>query len=362
MGRSWKGFDLIISSCLLILVVLGLLVIFPLSSQLAKFQLFFAIIGFLLMLVMASINYHFFKAFGFYIYLSSLLILIALYFLGEEVRGSTRWFTLGRFQLQPSEFLKPFLVLSYAKFLDETRSYTFNGFVRVVFLIGLPIGLIFFQPDLGNTAIYFLAALAMTVIAGIPLGYLLVSLLMMMGLVPTVWLIIKDYQRQRILSFLNPTLDPLGSGYHIIQSLIAIGSGYLLGKGLGRGTQSRLRFLPERHNDFIFATLAEETGWVGANIALVVFFLCLWRMLKIAEQAEDRFGALVVSGVAAQLLVQMFINCGMNMGILPITGVTFPFLSYGGSSLISGMIGVGLVQSVAIHGKRFKDAYKAFEN
>jgi rod shape determining protein RodA len=356
MGKSWSGFDLIISSCLLILVVLGLLVIFPLSSELARFQLLFAMIGFLLMLVVTSINYQFFKAFGVYIYLISLLILGALYFLGEEVRGSIRWFTLGRFQLQPSEFLKPLLILSYAKFLDETKHSSLKSFVRVVFLVGLPISLIFFQPDLGNTAIYFLVALTMAIITGVPLSFVLASLIMMTALIPTIWFILKDYQKQRVLSFLNPNLDPLGSGYHIIQSLTAIGSGYLLGKGIGRGTQSRLRFLPEQHNDFIFATLAEEIGWVGVNIVLVAFFLCLWRMLKIAEQTEDRFGALVVSGVAAQLLIQMFINCGMNMGILPITGVTFPFLSYGGSSLISGMIGVGLVQSVAVHRNQLDNA------
>lgn len=351
MARFWQTVDLTIWGSLIILVSLGFLLIFPYSAELARQQVLFILFGLIFILVLSKTDYRLFNALGLYIFLSSVFILMMLRFFGEEIRGSIRWFTIGKYQLQPSEILKPFLIISMASFIDQADLSKPQTIIKIILALLPALLLIFIQPDLGNTVIYLGVLLVMMIVGGLPKAHLLLGSLVMAILFPSLWMLLRDYQRQRVLSFINPAGDPLGSGYHTIQSLIAVGSGGLLGKGIGKGTQSRLEFLPEQHNDFIFATLAEETGLVGASLTLTVFVFLIWRVIKLSEISPDRFSCLLITGLGAQLLIQMFINAGMNMGLLPVTGVTFPFLSYGGSSLVGSMISIGLIQSVGARTK-----------
>lgn len=347
MDKFKLNLDLAIAACLIILISSGFLLILPSSPDLARHQIIFGVLGFSLLCFISSVDYRIFRPFGFHFYLGSALVLIGLLFFGEEIRGSVRWFHWGSLYFQPAEFLKPFLIIAFASFIANWSLSRLSSLLKLGALISLPLFLIFIQPDFGNVVIYSFTVLAMLIAAGLPLRIFSLGALFFLLNLPIGWFLLRGYQRHRITSFLNPGLDPLGVGYHAIQSLIAIGSGGFLGKGIGRGTQSRLQFLPEQHNDFILATLGEELGLIGVTVIFLVFSFFLWRIAKFAESAPDLFGTVLVTGIAAQFLIQMFVNSGMNMGLLPVTGVTFPFLSYGGSSLVAGLIGVGLVHSVA---------------
>lgn len=339
--------DLVTWGCVVVLVSLGILLIIPYSSDLARQQLVFGLLGLLITLIVSRTDYRIFQTLGIYFYLFAILILVSLRLFGEEVRGSIRWFNFGRWQLQPSELLKPALIIAFAQLIDQAHLLQLRSLVKLIIFVLVPVVLVFWQPDLGNTLIYLVVVSIMVTVAGLPLRLFALGITSVILILPPSWHLLHSYQRQRVLSFINPDLDPLGSGYQTMQSLIAVGSGGVFGKGIGKGTQSRLQFLPEQHNDFIFATLAEETGFIGASLVLLIFSIFIWRIIKVADSAPDRFSSLLVSGLVAQFLFQMLINTGMNLGIMPVTGVTFPFLSYGGSSLIGSLIGIGLIISVS---------------
>jgi len=207
--------------------------------------------------------------------------------------------------------------------------------------------LIFLQPDLGSSLVVFIFWLGIAFAAGIPKRLIAGLGLVAAALFPLSWLILKQYQKERIFSFLNPFSDPLGSGYNMIQAMVAVGSGQWLGRGLGRGTQSHLMFLPERHSDFIFASLAEELGFLGGFLLIIVYAFLLWRLLKIASQAKEKYGVLICLGVFSMIFVQVLINIGMNLGLVPVTGITLPLISSGGSSLLATVISLGIVQNIA---------------
>ena len=237
-------------------------------------------------------------------------------------------------------------------FLSENPITNLPSLLKPILLLFPFIFLIFKQPDLGNVLVYLSILASLIILSGISWVYILLSFLGITGLLPFFWFILKDYQKQRLLSFLNPQQDPIGAGYNSLQAVIAIGSGKIMGMGLGRGTQSRLMFLPEYHTDFVFASLGEVLGFLGGALVILLYLFLLYKILIIAINTENIFGKFIILGVFAQLFSQVFINLGMNLGLLPITGITLPLISYGGSSIISTFIDLGLVISVASYHKK----------
>src|SRR3989338_1015245 len=315
------------------------------SPNLAGPQLIYSLIGVFLYLMFTSLDIRFIPKYTFQFYIFSVIFLLIIFLL-PQIRGAHRWIDFGFFILQPSEILKPLIIITFASFLSKDNQ---PGPVSIVgYTLGfLPfLVLIFLQPDLGNAIIYLSFFTGLLIISGVYISILLTGFLSFFTLLPGIWLILKDYQKQRLFSFINPNLDPSGAGYNAIQSMIAIGSGGLAGLGLGRGTQSRLLFLPEYQTDFIFASLVESLGFFGGFILLILYIIILVRILLIALNSEYRLGRLLAVGIFCQIFAQIFINIAMNLGLLPITGITLPLLSYGGSSLVSTYISLGLISSL----------------
>ena len=289
---------------------------------------------------------------------------IAIVFLAGagSIRGSKRWLDLGFFRFQPSEFGKVLLILALAGFLAE-RSRRLNEVRTTATALGLasiPIFLVFLQPDVGTALVYCAAVAAVLFVAGTPwlhLGVLGASAIgitvLVLGALPAAGLpVLKDYQQKRLTSFLNPDEDPGGATYNITQSKNAVGAGQLRGRGVDNATQTTLNFLPEHHTDFVFASLAEERGFVGAGLLLMLYLLVVWRGFRIVALARDAFSAIVAGGLVFALLFQVFVNVGMTMGIAPITGIPLPFVSVGGSSMIANLIAVGLLLSIHARSRR----------
>jgi rod shape determining protein RodA len=289
---------------------------------------------------------------------------IAIVFLAGagSIRGSKRWLDLGFFRFQPSEFGKVLFILALAGFLAE-RSRRLNEVRTTATALGLasiPIFLVFLQPDVGTALVYCAAVAAVLFVAGTPwlhLGVLGASAIgitvLVLGALPAAGLpVLKDYQQKRLTSFLNPDEDPGGATYNITQSKNAVGAGQLRGRGVDNATQTTLNFLPEHHTDFVFASLAEERGFVGAGLLLMLYLLVVWRGFRIVALARDAFSAIVAGGLVFALLFQVFVNVGMTMGIAPITGIPLPFVSVGGSSMIANLIAVGLLLSIHARSRR----------
>lgn len=312
-------------------------------------QILAIFIGATLFFLLVSLDYHLLIYIAPLVYISVIVLLISVLILSPEIRGVHRWFVFGDFFLQPSEFAKPFLILSFAAFFAkiQERINTLLFITSYWLLVVPPIVLIFSEPDLGTATILVATFLFMLFLSPIKLKKLFLFLLPLILLAPTIWLFLADYQKARLISFLNPMADPLGHGYNVIQSQIAIGSGQITGRGWGRGTQSHLRFLPEQHTDFIFATFAEEQGLIGVLFLFFLFAVLIWRGLKIGQKADCLFGNLLAAGITCLIFVQVTVNIGMNLGLLPVTGVSLPLLSYGGSSLVSTLISLGFLASIS---------------
>jgi len=285
------------------------------------------------------------------IYAVCIVLLIYVLMMGKYVGGARRWLILGPISIQPSELVKIAVIISlaryYSKFAD-TRGFSLKELLTPLILTAIPFILIVRQPDLGTAMVVVLIAGFMTVFVKIERRSLLYLITSCTITGPLVWFLLKGYQKERILTFINPNRDPLGAGYHIIQSKIAIGSGMIFGKGFLKGTQNALSFLPEQHTDFIFSVLAEEWGFVGSVVILSLFLMLIIWGLNIAYRCRDPFGTILAVGLTAMMFWQVFINVGMAMGLMPIVGVTLPFISYGGSSIVSIMICVGLLMSISM--------------
>lgn len=303
------------------------------------------------MLLLCLVDYKAFDEWAYPIYLGAAGLLVAVLFAGKLVGGSRRWLALGPLTLQPSELAKIAVILVLARYF--ARRIKLEGFrlreLAVPFLLTfLPFLLIVRQPDLGTGLVVFLIAGSMTLFVRIERRSLAILAVLTAIAVGTGFFFLKEYQRQRILTFLDPDRDPLGAGYHIIQSKIAIGSGMIHGKGLFRGTQNTLAFLPEQHTDFIFSVLAEEWGFIGAFGVCLVFFLLIFRGLSIALACRDHFGAILSVGATAMIFWQALINLGMVMGLMPVVGMPLPLVSYGGSSILAIMVCLGLLANVSM--------------
>lgn len=290
------------------------------------------------------------------IYIANLLLLTAVMVAGDESKGAQRWIGVGFLSVQPSEFAKVALIITLGNHLvrEAAEIDTLRGLVRSLLHMSLPMLLIFKQPDLGTSLVLMAIWFAMTAVAGAQIKHLAAFLLAGTLLFGAMWHtgVLKPYQKNRLVVFLDPTIDPRGSGYHIQQSRIAIGSGRETGKGLFRGTQKKLRFVPERHTDFIFTVVGEELGFAGSALVLFLYWLLLTRGLSVCLTCEDLTGQLMAVGVVAMFTFHTVVNVGMTLGIMPVTGVPLPLLSFGGSSMVANAMAVGLL--ISIHLRRHK--------
>ncbi len=321
------------------------------SLGLYKTQLLWFGVGMILTGITLLFHYSFFSRIGYVVYFASLILLVAVLIAGKATLGAKRWIGFGNFRIQPSEFMKLSMVICLAKYFENDRTvggYSFTQLILPTVLVALPCGLIMLQPDLGTAMIILLTYGTMLFFLKIEAKTLFVLIIAAAISLPVVYQFgLKPYQRQRLISFIDPTADPKGSGYNSLQSQIAIGSGKLVGKGFKKGTQGQLNFIPEHHTDFIFSVFSEEHGFVGSIILLVLYLAFLMNCTAIAYQSHDKFGLLLAVGISSIYFWHVFINMGMVMGMLPIVGVPLPFMSYGGSSLITSIIGVAILTNIA---------------
>jgi rod shape determining protein RodA len=312
-------------------------------------QLYWLAVGLGVMFVTLIYDYRHLEKLSYPIYILSILLLVAVMFGGKMVAGSRRWLSLGPFSFQPAELAKIAIILVLATYFSRRprmADMRLQDLIVPGILVLIPVGLIIKQPDLGSAIVVALVAVSLILFVGVQWRTLAGCALTMVLLSPVIWHFLKDYQRQRVLTFLNPGKDPLGAGYHIIQSMIAVGSGQFWGKGFLHGTQSQLYFLPEQHTDFVFSVFAEEWGFVGSAALLLLYMALAFWGLRVAWDCKDRFGHLLALGVTALIFWQVFINLCMVTGFLPVVGIPLPLFSYGGSSLITTWLGVGFLLNI----------------
>lgn len=347
MSVTTRRFDWTILVCALLLSGFGVAIIGSVAPALLASQIIFYLLGFIFFYLFSRIDYRIYESVWKQMYGLSLILLLVTLVLGLEARGATRWISVFGLRLQFSEILKPFLIASIASFFAQKRELGPRQIILGLGIMSLPVLLVFKQPDLGNALLYLASFSALTFVAGTNFSYIVISLLGTGILLPVAWHFLADYQKLRLWSFISPMADPLGASYNAIQAVIAVGSGMFWGRGLGRGPQSQLLFLPEHHTDFVFASISEELGFVGAGLVLLIYFVLIWRIFRIGERASDKLGQVLAPGLAMMLLAQVFINIGMNMAILPVTGITLPLISYGGSSIMATFISLGIIANIA---------------
>ncbi|ABB31171.1 rod shape-determining protein RodA [Geobacter metallireducens RCH3] len=315
-------------------------------------QFYWIVAGMFLVVLACSVDYHLLEDVTYWFYGLLCVVLVAVLLMGKTSMGATRWLHLGFFSIQPSEPMKVVMIMTLARFLSRypaVDGLTVRDLVYPLLFVGGPAILIMKQPDLGTAIVIILIACSMIAYVGVRLATLVACLA---ATVPAIYLgwryYLRDYQKNRILNFLNPERDPLGSGYHIIQSKIAVGSGGIFGKGFTHGTQTQLRFLPEQHTDFAFSVFGEEWGFIGCLTLLLLYLFLIFWGLHIAGRCNDRFGSLMAVGVTAMLFWHTIINIGMVIGVFPVVGVPLPLFSYGGTSMITSMIGVGVLLNISM--------------
>jgi rod shape determining protein RodA len=361
--RAKKDFDKLLLIAMLLIFVIGVAAIYsatksrnlPLSESFFFRQISWMGIGILLFALTVSISYQRFIDAAYIIYGINVIMLILVLILGHARLGAQRWFSIGGFAFQPSEFIKLSLVLalsSYAASKKDSMS-EFKNLIIPMILLAVPFVLVLLQPDLGTALLLLPIFFAVMVVSGTRLRYLGGMILLGLAGLPVFWHFLRDYQRQRLLVFVNPNIDPLGAGYTIIQSKIAVGSGGLFGKGWLNGTQNQLNFLPERHTDFIFSTIGEEWGFLGAAALILLYFFIVKRAFNIAALTSDLYGKTIASGIAVMIGLQVVINISMTIGLMPVVGIPLPLVSYGGSSLIATVIAISLLINVGIRRSTF---------
>jgi rod shape determining protein RodA len=314
-------------------------------------QIIYLIGGLVLMWIVLAVDYHTLMHFVPPMYLASVLALLGTFVLGKQVFGSRRWIPLpGGFRFQVSEFVKLVIILLVARFLTELKSedLELREVLKLAALVVVPMGLVMKQPDLGTSLTYLPILGVGAFLAGLRWKYIATVTLVAVLVLPVSWHFLKDYQKARLVSFMDPDRDPQGTGYQLIQSQIAVGAGGMFGKGVTKGTQTQLRFLPVPHTDFIFSAFAEEHGFVGVVLMLSLYFVLIMRIVQNAQTAPDRAGMYICMGVAALLLFHMLVNVGMVVGRMPVTGIPLPLMSAGGSSVWSNFLALGLVNNVRL--------------
>jgi rod shape determining protein RodA len=358
--RTWQDYDVILLVATLLLLIYGVAVIYSASHTLGEVkdsalrQAIFGLVGLAVGLLVTNVDYRLLDAFSIPLYTLIVVLLFAVFLIGQITFNAQRSIDLGVINLQPSELSKPLLIVVLAAFFSKRdKSNQLITFVLSALVVAIPVALIYKEPDLGTSLVLVFIWLVMLFASGISLAYIGVLFGLGVMAVPLAWLSMHDYMRQRIVTFINPTVDPQ-SYYNIRQALYAIGSGGWLGKGYLKGTQSQLHFLVVQHTDFAFSVLCEELGIVGALVLFVLLAVLLLRILNAAQLARDSFGRLICTGIAAWLFFQCTVNIGMNLNLLPVTGLPLPFISYGGSSLLTTLAALGLIQSVLLNHRKIE--------
>lgn len=365
MFHALKKFDWILIGSIILLLIISILSIASTSKArtggfiILKKQIIFVIVGLILLFALSFVDYRFLRNHSIIIltlYIFSIILLVLLFIFGSRIKGATSWFrfgsSVGSFSFEPVEITKFVLIVLLSKYFSG-RHVDF-GLVRYIFISGfyvfIPVSLVMIQPDLGSAALMIVIWIGIMLVSGIRTRHLVALIVIFAILSGLSWgFFLKDYQRARILTFLSPQKDYLGRGYNVLQSIIAIGSGGFWGKGLGHGSQSQLNFLPEQHTDFIWATIAEEWGFFGIFMILIIWGVIFWRLFITAVGATTNFARIFVFGFTLLLLTHVFINIGMNVGFFPVTGIPLPFLSYGGSNLIITLSIFGIIQNIKIN-------------
>ncbi|EKE21234.1 MAG: hypothetical protein ACD_7C00304G0004 [uncultured bacterium] len=362
LGKIFR-LDWILITAVLLLLGVGLLALYSISvsekisagemtffgKQLAAFA-----VGIIVMFVFSLVDYHNFKSHSKIIYFLMIVVLLLVLVKGSLVRGTTGWISIGFFNFQPVEMAKVLLILSLASFITKSKAMLseITRLVASFFITGVVILLVLLQPDFGSALVLMAILITMLFLSGIEWKYLAVIFCLGLFSLIVIWFLLADYQKNRIINFINPENDPKGSGYNVIQSMVAVGSGGLTGKGLGHGSQSQLNFLPENHTDFIFAVIVEEFGVLGSGVVIILLVIIFYRLKKIAQIAMDNLGYLIVAGSMAMFFVQVVVNIGMNIGVMPVTGIPLIFLSYGGSSLVVSFMTIGIVNNIFLVSRR----------
>lgn len=353
---SFRDFDWTLLGLVLLLCTISVLEIYSatLHTKYAGFhtkQTYYIAVGLLAMFVFAKIDYHKLIDYVPWAYGACLVSLVAVRIFGHKVLGAKRWISVGHMQFQPSEWVKLVLILAVARYFANLggRSLTWKDIFKAFALVGLPMVLVLIQPDMGTALTYTPILVAGLFLGGINVRQALILMTCGTALIACVWTsgkILKPYQKARLTSFINPDSDPKGTGYQLLQSKIAVGSGGVWGKGAAKGTQTQGDFLPIPHADFIFAALSEEHGFVGALFVLLLYFFVLMRLIQNAQTAADLSGSLIIMGVVAVLTFQIAVNVGMVIGFMPVTGIPLPLMSYGGSSVLFTFLALGAVMNV----------------
>jgi|TARA_B100000401_G_scaffold330303_1_gene229822 rod shape determining protein RodA len=357
--QKFKNFDYVLFICILILGSISLATMYSTDGGEILFHTkshFVKLIVFTFMMIMISfINIKFWFAIGYLSYLLVIGLLFWTYFFGITSSGSQRWINLYFINLQPSELMKIFIILCLAKYFHRMRLENVNSVYTILtslIIIMMPMGLVIVQPDLGTAVLISISGIAVLWFAGINYKYFIYTVLGFVISLPFIIAFLKPYQKLRVLTFLNPDRDPLGAGYQIIQSKIAVGSGGIFGKGFLKGTQSYLEFLPEKHTDFIFTLFSEEFGFVGSALLLIIYAIIIYRIIAIGAQSRSYFAKIFCYSFGAAIFVFITINMSMVLGLLPIVGSPLPIMSYGGSSMLATMIGFGIVMSAKVHSQQ----------
>ncbi len=361
--RTKKDFDKLLLIIMFFIFAIGVATIYSATKamNLALTESFFFKqltwmgIGVLLLALTISISYQRFIDIAYVIYGINLALLAMVLVLGHARLGAQRWFSIAGFAFQPSEFIKLSLILALSNYAAAKKDsmQEFKNLIIPFGLLAIPFVLVLLQPDLGTALLLVPIFLAIMVVSGARLKYLGGMILLGLACSPAFWHFLRDYQRQRLLVFINPNIDPLGAGYTIIQSKIAVGSGGLWGKGWLNGTQNQLNFLPERHTDFIFSVVGEEWGFLGAAVLILLYFFIVKRAFNIATLTSDLYGKTIASGIGVMIGLQVVINIAMTIGLMPVVGIPLPLVSYGGSSLIATVIAIGLLINVGIRRSTF---------
>ena len=357
--QKFRNFDYILLACILLLGFISLAtmystdggnILFHTKSHFVKLVVFTT-----MMLIFSFINIKFWFSIGYLSYLIVIALLIWTYFFGIKSSGSQRWMDLYFINLQPSELMKICIILCLAKYFHRMKLENVNSIYTILtslIIIILPMGLVIVQPDLGTSLLIAISGVAVIWFAGINHKYFIYTIMGFLISLPFIISFLKPYQKLRVLTFLNPDRDPLGAGYQIIQSKIAVGSGGIFGKGFLKGTQSYLEFLPEKHTDFIFTLFSEEFGFVGSAILLIIYAIIIYRIISIGISSRSYFAKIFCYSFGAAMFVYITINMSMVLGLLPIVGSPLPIMSYGGSSMLATMIGFGVVMSAKVHSQQ----------
>ncbi len=356
-----KNFDWILFSAVILLSALGLAEIYSIalgqeSLDLLNFQkqIGFISLGVILLFLFAFLDYHFLKNSSYYIYIAGIIILVAVLIFGQAIRGTKGWFYFFGLGIQPVEFIKIILLIFLARFFSSVsmRSRPIKQLLLSGFYSSIFVALVLMQPDFGSALLISVIWFIYILLVGFDKKYFIAIGLTFVLAAALVWsFALKPYQKQRIITFINPSIDSLDQGYNANQAMIAVGSGGLIGRGLGFGSQSQLKFLPEAQNDFIFAVISEELGFVGSGLTLFLFCVIFYRCILSIKKTKNDFGVFFILTAMGLIFVEMFINIGMNTGIMPIVGISLPFVSYGGSAMLSSYIIIGIIESIIIRSK-----------